>query len=66
MRVNKKILNNINMLTDFPGFLAGNYHAGDATLYVSPGSGLWAGFPLRLLVPSEITEITLRAPRSAP
>ncbi len=58
----------VNQLVAFfnDGFLAGNYHAGDATLYVSPGSGLWAGFPLRLLVPSEITEITLRAPRSAP
>ena len=43
------------------GFLAGTYHAGRTLLYVSPGSGLWTGFPLRLFVPSEITEITLRS-----
>ena len=43
------------------GFLAGTYHAGRTMLYVSPGSGLWTGFPLRLFVPSEITEITLRS-----
>lgn len=47
------------------GFLAGTYHERGTTLYVHPGSGLWAGFPLRLLVPSEITEITLRAPHGA-
>ena len=29
-------------------------------LHVSPGTGQWAGFPLRLLNPAEITEITLR------
>ena len=29
-------------------------------LYVSPGTGQWAGFPLRLFTPSEITEIILR------
>ena len=28
-------------------------------LYVSSGSGLWGGIPLRLFVPSEITLITL-------
>ncbi len=30
------------------------------TLYVSNGAGLWAGFPARIGVPSEITLITLR------
>ena len=30
-------------------------------LHVSPGTGQWAGFPLRLLNPAEITEITLRS-----
>ena len=34
--------------------------ASDRWLYLSPGSGQWAGFPLRLFNPSEITEITLR------
>lgn len=29
-------------------------------LHVSPGTGQWAGFPLRLFNPAEITEITLR------
>ena len=29
-------------------------------LHVSPGTGQWAGFPLRLFRPSEITEIVLR------
>ena len=32
-------------------------------LYVSPGTGQWAGFPLRLFNPTEITEITLRRKR---
>lgn len=42
------------------GFLSGLYHVGRTVLYVSPGAGLWQGFPLRLFVPSEISEITLR------
>jgi len=29
-------------------------------LYVSPGAGLWSGFPVRLGVPAEIAAITLR------
>ena len=29
-------------------------------LHVSPGTGQWAGFPLRLFNPAEITEIILR------
>ena len=32
-------------------------------LYVSPGTGQWAGFPLRLFNPAEITEIVLRTER---
>lgn len=32
-------------------------------LYVSPGTGQWCGFPLRLFNPAEITEITLRRER---
>ncbi len=37
----------VNQLVTFfnDGFLAGGYHAGDATLYVSPDSDLWTGFP---------------------
>lgn len=43
------------------GFLRGLYKVGESLIYVSPGTGLWAGFPLRLFVPSEITEILLRS-----
>ena len=32
-------------------------------LYNSPGTGQWAGFPIRLFNPAEITEITLRCRR---
>ena len=32
-------------------------------LYNSPGTGQWAGFPIRLFNPAEITEITLRRRR---
>ena len=32
-------------------------------LHVSPGTGQWAGFPLRLFNPTEITEITLHRKR---
>ena len=32
-------------------------------LYNSPGTGQWAGFPIRLFNPTEITEITLRRRR---
>lgn len=42
------------------GYLKGLYTVGDMKLYVNPGTALWGGFPVRLLVPSEITEITLR------
>ena len=43
------------------GFVSGLYQVGDMTLYVSNGAGLWNGFMFRLGVPSEITEIVLRA-----
>ncbi|MGN0846676.1 MAG: metallophosphoesterase [Kiritimatiellia bacterium] len=42
------------------GFVRGLYQVGRMALYVSPGTGQWAGFPLRLGVSAEITEITLR------
>ena len=41
------------------GYVSGFYQVGDMQLYVSNGAGLWAGFPLRLGRPSEITHITL-------
>lgn len=43
------------------GYVGGLYQVGNMQLYVSYGAGLWAGFPLRLGRPSEITLITLRA-----
>ncbi len=42
------------------GFVSGAYRVGDMTLYVNNGTGLWAGFALRLGRPSELTRITLR------
>ena len=43
------------------GFVSGSYDVAGMTLYVSNGTGLWNGFPIRLGVPPEITEIVLRA-----
>ncbi len=43
-------------------FVAGLYRRGDATLYVSRGTGFW-GPPMRLGAPAEITELTLRSAR---
>lgn len=43
------------------GFVSGQYQVGGMTLYVSNGTALWNGFPIRLGVPSEITELTLHA-----
>lgn len=45
---------------DNGGFVRGLYRLGESMLYVSAGSGQWAGFPMRLFNPSEITLITLR------
>lgn len=45
------------------GYVSGLYHVGGMRLYVSNGTGLWNGFPIRLGVPSEITRIVLRAPK---
>jgi len=41
------------------GFISGVYQVADMTLYVSNGTALWNGFPVRLGVPPEITELTL-------
>lgn len=43
------------------GFVSGKYEVKGMPLYVSSGTGLWAGFPLRLFVPSEITLIRFTA-----
>lgn len=43
------------------GYVRGWYTEGDMKLYVSPGSSLWNGFPMRILDPSEITLLTFRA-----
>ncbi|MEG2075990.1 MAG: metallophosphoesterase, partial [Victivallaceae bacterium] len=41
------------------GYVSGLYQVDKMQLYVSNGSGIWGGFPIRLGVPSEITLITL-------
>ena len=41
------------------GHVCGLYDYGGFKLYVTPGTGQWAGFPLRLGVPAEITVFTL-------
>jgi predicted MPP superfamily phosphohydrolase len=45
------------------GFLSGLYQVGNMKLYVSNGTGLWNGFPIRLGRPSEITQIVLHPER---
>ena len=42
------------------GFVSDRYQVGKMQLYVSRGTSLWKGFPIRLGVPAEITCITLR------
>ena len=42
------------------GFIKGLYFIKDTILYVSSGTGLWGGFPVRLMTPSEITMIILK------
>lgn len=44
------------------GFVSGLYDVQGMQLYVSNGTGLWNGFPVRLGRAAEITHITLRAP----
>jgi predicted MPP superfamily phosphohydrolase len=45
------------------GYVSGRYDVEGMQLYVSNGTGLWNGFPVRLGVPPEITELVLtRAP----
>ncbi len=42
------------------GFIKGRYDFQNFVLYVSSGTGLWGGFPVRLMTPSEITLMTLK------
>ena len=42
------------------GFVRGLYELAGGKLYVNPGCGQWAGFPMRFFDPSEIALITLR------
>lgn len=53
----------LHLLTQWAnrGFVAGLYQVDGMPLYVSSGTALWAGLPLRLGRPSEITLMTLRA-----
>lgn len=41
------------------GYVSGLYRVGAMALYVTRGSGMWNGFPVRLGVPSEITLLRL-------
>ncbi len=45
------------------GYVSGSYRVKGMELYVSNGTGLWNGFPIRLGVPAEITEFVLRPAR---
>lgn len=45
------------------GYVSGLYKVGPMWLYVSNGTGIWNGFPIRLGVPAEITEFVLRTPK---
>ena len=47
------------------GLVSGLCRIGDMQLYVSNGTGLWNGFPVRLGRPAEITQFVLRAPLNA-
>ena len=42
------------------GFVRGPYRCPHGMLYVSPGTGQWAGFPVRFLNAPEIAVVTLR------
>ena len=45
------------------GYVSGFYKVGQMQLYVNNGTGLWPGFALRIGVPAELTEFTLRSAR---
>ena len=48
------------------GFVSGLYDVDGMKLYVSNGTGIWSGFPVRLGRDSEITLITLRRSGTSP
>lgn len=43
------------------GYVSGLYQVAGMHLYVSNGTGIWNGFPIRIGVPAEITQFVLRA-----
>lgn len=43
------------------GLVRGLYETNGRSLYVSPGTGIWAGFSCRLGVPAEISRLVLRS-----
>lgn len=42
------------------GYVRGLYRIGKSFLYVNSGAGMWAGFPMRFIYPSEITLLTIK------
>jgi len=57
------MISGLNLVAGYAneGFISGGYDVGKMKLYVSNGTALWNGFPIRLGVSPEITEIVLRA-----
>ncbi len=47
------------------GLSMGVFDINDKKLYISPGTGVWSGFSVRLGAPSEIARIILRQPTNA-
>ena len=45
------------------GFVRGKYEVADGFIYVSPGTGQWAGFPVRFFNPPVVSVITLKHKR---
>lgn len=58
------VLPGLDMLVSLAngGFVRGAYESGPSRLYVSPGCGQWAGFPVRFFDDPEISVIVLRKP----
>lgn len=47
------------------GYVRGWFDVDGMPLYVSPGAGLWGGFPIRIATPSEVAVFTLRSGAAA-
>lgn len=45
------------------GYVSGLYNVGKMKLFVTNGTGIWNGFPIRLMCPSEIALLTLKKSR---